>query len=51
MEVTINNMEEVIKFDSWMFKLRNKYYFDTEKMNKAYVIIEENCNSKQNSEQ
>jgi hypothetical protein len=30
-------MEEIIKFDEWMFKMQNKYYFDHERMSNAYT--------------
>jgi hypothetical protein len=32
-------MEDIKKFDDWMFKIKNKYYFDFEKMNVAYYKI------------
>jgi hypothetical protein len=38
-------MEEIIKFDEWMFKMQNKYYFDHERMSNAYTkIIKKNNN-------
>jgi hypothetical protein len=38
-------MSNVQKFDEWMFKLKNKYYFDHERMSNAYTrIIEKNNN-------
>jgi hypothetical protein len=32
-------MEEVTKFDEWMFKIKNIYYFDNERMECAYEKI------------
>ena len=32
-------MTEVLKFDAWMFKIQNKYYFDHERMDAAYNRI------------
>ena len=32
-------MTEIKKFDEWMFKIRNKYYFDHERMSHAYEKI------------
>lgn len=41
-------MNSVQKFDEWMFKLRNKYYFDNERMNNAYNRIIEKTNEQIN---
>ena len=35
-------MNEIQKFDEWMFKIKNKYYFDFEQMNNAYTKITNN---------
>ena len=32
-------MTEVLKFNEWMFKIQNKYYFDHERMEAAYRRI------------
>ena len=32
-------MHELIKFNTWMQKINNKYYSDNEKMINAYDII------------
>lgn len=37
-------MAEIQKFDEWMFKIRNKYYFDHERMAHAYDKILELAN-------
>ena len=33
-----------MKFDEWMFKMQNKYYFDSERMSNAYTKINEKNN-------
>jgi hypothetical protein len=35
----IKIMTEILKFDTWMFKIQNKYYFDHERMDAAYNRI------------
>lgn len=35
------NMKPVLKFDSWMRKIKNVHYSDNDKMLKAYQKIEE----------
>jgi hypothetical protein len=35
----IKIMTEILKFDAWMFKIQNKYYFDHERMDAAYNRI------------
>ena len=32
-------MEEIQKFDEWMWKIKNKFYFDNDRMNDAYTKI------------
>ena len=37
-------MNNVQKFDEWMFKIQNKFYFDHERMSNAYNRIINNTN-------
>ena len=32
-------MDEVLRFDEWMFKIKNKYYFDNDRMLLGYQKI------------
>ena len=32
-------MDEVMKFDEWMWKIKNKFYLDNERMTNAYNKI------------
>lgn len=32
-------MDEVYKFDQWMWEIKSKYYFDNEAMNRVYSKI------------